>query len=89
MKTQRKVQYYVIPPKSNGGFVARMEQILYTYALPYDPKIPVVVMDEQPVQLFKEFIKVLLPDSIISQNLKQPALLFRMPFYNLLGNHSF
>ena len=54
MKTQRKVQYYVIPPKSNGEFVARMEQVLDTYALSYDPKIPVVVMDEQPVQLFKE-----------------------------------
>jgi hypothetical protein len=31
-----------------------MEAVLDIYGLPYDPKIPVVVMDEQPVQLFKE-----------------------------------
>ena len=31
-----------------------MEQVLDTYRLPYDPKIPVIAMDEQPVQLFKE-----------------------------------
>jgi hypothetical protein len=52
--TQRKVQYYVIPPKANGEFVARMEAVLDIYGLPSDPKIPVIVMDEQPVQLFKE-----------------------------------
>jgi biotin operon repressor len=44
--TSRKVQYYVIPPKSNGEFVARMEAVLDIYALPYDPKIPVITMDE-------------------------------------------
>ena len=44
----------MIPPKSNGEFVARMEAVLDTYALPYDPNIPVIVMDEQPVQLFEE-----------------------------------
>jgi hypothetical protein len=52
--TQRKVQYDVIPPKANGEFVARMEAVLDIYGLPYDPRIPVIVMDEQPVQLFKE-----------------------------------
>ena len=31
-----------------------MERVLDTYHLPYDPKVPVLVMDEQPVQLFKE-----------------------------------
>jgi hypothetical protein len=31
-----------------------MEAVLDIYALPYDSNIPVVVMDEQPVQLFKE-----------------------------------
>jgi len=31
-----------------------MENVLETYHLPYDPAVPVVVMDEQPVQLFKE-----------------------------------
>jgi hypothetical protein len=31
-----------------------MENVIETYHLPYDPAIPVVAMDEQPVQLFKE-----------------------------------
>ena len=31
-----------------------MENVLETYHLPHDPKVPVIVMDEQPVQLFKE-----------------------------------
>jgi hypothetical protein len=31
-----------------------MEAVLDIYRLPYDPKIPVIVMDEQPVQLFRE-----------------------------------
>ena len=31
-----------------------MERVLDTYHLPYDPKVPVLVMDEQPVQLFEE-----------------------------------
>jgi hypothetical protein len=33
-----------------------MEAVLDIYALPYDPKIPVITMDEQPVQLLKEII---------------------------------
>ena len=52
--TQRKIQYWVIPPKSDSEFVACMENVLDTYALPYDPAFPVVCMDEQPVQLLKE-----------------------------------
>jgi hypothetical protein len=31
-----------------------MEDLLDTYCLPYDPQIPLVCMDEQPVQLVKE-----------------------------------
>lgn len=31
-----------------------MEQVLELYHLPYDPTIPLVCMDEQPVQLIKE-----------------------------------
>lgn len=31
-----------------------MEEVLETYGLPYDPNIPVLTMDEQPVQLFRE-----------------------------------
>ena len=34
-----------------------MEDILDTYALPYDPKIPLICMDEQPCQLLDDAIK--------------------------------
>ena len=52
--TKRKIQYWVIPPEADGEFVASMEEVLETYALPYDESHPVVCMDEQPVQLPKE-----------------------------------
>ena len=52
--TRRKIQYWVIPPEANAEFVASMEEVLDTYAQPYDPRLPVVCMDEQPVQLLKE-----------------------------------
>jgi hypothetical protein len=50
----RKIQYWVIPPKASGEFVAQMEKVLDTYALPYNPSVPVLAMDEQPMQLLKE-----------------------------------
>ncbi|MEX0613343.1 MAG: IS630 family transposase [Pirellulales bacterium] len=52
--TRRKIEYWVMPPKADGEFVACMENVLETYALPYHSAIPVVCMDEQPVQLLKE-----------------------------------
>ena len=52
--TRRKIQYWVIPPDANGEFVACMENVLDTYAQPYDKRFPVLCMDEQPVQLLKE-----------------------------------
>lgn len=52
--TRRKIQYWVIPPEANGEFVACMENVLDTYAQPYDADFPVLCMDEQPVQLLKE-----------------------------------
>lgn len=52
--TSRKMQYWVIPPEADGEFVAQMEEVLETYAKPYDPACPVLCMDEQPVQLLKE-----------------------------------
>ena len=52
--TRRKIDYWVIPPESDGEFVANMEEVLETYAQPYDPRRPVVCMDEQPIQLLKE-----------------------------------
>ena len=52
--TKRKIQYWVIPPEADGEFVASMEEVLETYAQPYDANRPVVCMDEQPIQLLKE-----------------------------------
>jgi len=52
--TKRKIQYWVIPPKNDAEFVANMEDVLDTYAKPYDANHPVICMDEQPVQLIKE-----------------------------------
>jgi len=55
--TKRKIQYWVIPPEADSEFVACMEDILDTYLMPYNESIPVICMDEQPVQLLNE-IKV-------------------------------
>ena len=52
--TNRKMQYWVIPPEADAEFVAAMEEVLETYSQPYDSARPVLCMDEQPVQLFKE-----------------------------------
>ena len=52
--TKRKIDYWVIPPDADAEFVANMEEVLDTYAQPYDAKHPVVCMDEQPIQLLKE-----------------------------------
>lgn len=55
--TNRKIEYWVIPPESDAEFVASMEEVLDIYAKPYDLDCPVVCMDEQPVQLLKEVRK--------------------------------
>ena len=52
--TNRKMEYWVIPPTADGEYVAHMEAVLDTYAQPYDPNCPVLCMDEQPVQLHRE-----------------------------------
>jgi len=44
----------VIPPAHNGSFVANMELVLDVYKRPYDPRYPVVCMDESPKQLIAE-----------------------------------
>ena len=46
--TNRKIQYWVIPPEADAEFVAAMEEVLDTYEKPYDPTCPVLCMDEQP-----------------------------------------
>jgi hypothetical protein len=52
--TQRKIDYWVIPPEADAEFVASMEEVLDTYAERYDPRFPKLCMDEQPIQLLKE-----------------------------------
>lgn len=52
--TNRKIEYWVIPPQADGEFVAHLEEVLETYEKPYDSALPVICMDEQPVQLLKE-----------------------------------
>lgn len=52
--TNRKIEYWVIPPESDAEFVAQMESVLDIYAKPYDASCPVICMDEQPVSLHKE-----------------------------------
>jgi len=42
---------WTIPPKANGEFAARMEDVLDIYTRPLDPAVPVVCMDEKPYQL--------------------------------------
>ena len=44
----------MIPPDADAEFAARMEDVLDVYARPYDPRFPVLCMDEQPIQLLKE-----------------------------------
>jgi transposase len=44
----------VILPEHDGDFVAAMEDLLDVYEKPYDPKRPVICMDEQPNQLIGE-----------------------------------
>jgi hypothetical protein len=45
---------WCIPPEHNAEFVCQMEQVLEVYKRPYDPAFPVVCIDEQPKQLFRE-----------------------------------
>ena len=52
--TNRKIEYWVIPPEADAEFVAHMEEVLETYEKPYDSAFPVLCMDEHPVQLLKE-----------------------------------
>jgi len=45
---------WCIPPEEDAAFVCQMEQVLEVYKRPYDPRHPVVCMDEQPKQLISE-----------------------------------
>lgn len=52
--TKRMIEYWVIPPEQDSEFVADMEEVLDTYAKAFDPKHPVICMDEKPFQFLKE-----------------------------------
>ena len=43
--TQRKIEYWVIPPEADAEFAAHMELVLDTYEIPYDPQVPVLCME--------------------------------------------
>jgi hypothetical protein len=45
---------WCIPPEQDAAFVCQMEQALEVYKRPYNPRRPVVCMDEQPKQLISE-----------------------------------
>jgi len=45
---------WCIPPKANAEFVWRMEDILGVYTRPYDPKHPLICLDEVSKQLIGE-----------------------------------
>ena len=47
-------KYWCIPKQNDASFVASMEEILGIYQLPYCKEIPVICMDEKPVQLLGE-----------------------------------
>ncbi len=47
-------EQWVIPPKANAEFVCAMEDVLEVYQRPYDPKRPVVCLDETSKQLVAE-----------------------------------
>jgi transposase len=53
LKPWKKIGW-VIPPLQNGDFVANMEKVLSVYKRPYDPKYPVICMDESPKQMIGE-----------------------------------
>ena len=42
---------WCIPPNQNAAFVAAMEDVLEVYSRAYNPDVPVVCMDEQPIEL--------------------------------------
>lgn len=44
----------MIPPEQSAEFVWRMESVLEVYQTAYDPKIPVICIDEATKQLVKE-----------------------------------
>jgi hypothetical protein len=55
-------EQWVLPPESNGGFVAAMDDVLDVYKRPYDAQQPVVCLDEASKQLVAEVNAPLPPE---------------------------
>lgn len=47
-------KYWCIPKENDADFVLHMEDVLGIYKREYNPKIPVICMDEKPIQLLDE-----------------------------------
>jgi transposase len=47
-------KYYCIPKENDSHFVAHMEDVLGIYQKPHNPRIPVICMDEKPIQLLDD-----------------------------------
>jgi len=47
-------KYWCIPKENDAHFVAHMEDVLGIYQRPYNPRMPVICMDEKPIQLLDE-----------------------------------
>lgn len=45
---------WCIPPQEDAAFVCNMEDVLEVYKRPYDPKRPLICMDEMPKQLLAD-----------------------------------
>ncbi len=45
---------WTIPSNQNASFVANMEDVLSLYQRPFNPYVPVICMDEQPLQFIQE-----------------------------------
>ncbi len=45
----------------DSRFISKMEQVLATYSLPYDPEYPVISFDERPCQLISDLIEPIAP----------------------------
>jgi hypothetical protein len=41
-------------PELNDEYIEKMEGVLGTYQQPYDPRVPVVCLDEKPITLHAE-----------------------------------
>jgi hypothetical protein len=52
--THRKIASWVMPPEADAAGVAHLEEVLDTSEKPYNPHVPVLCMDAQPVQWLKE-----------------------------------